>query len=503
MAPGVRPVLAAGDLLAGRYRLESLQSAGPIASLWRATDEVLARPVAVKVLPMNEAGVAVGAAFLAAAGRASTPVATALVRVYDAAREPRRGPRGGVSLAVSYVISEWVDGRTLPVVLAQDGPLPALVVARLGVEALDALKAAHRQGLAHGRLHPGNVLLDGHGQVRLTDTAVAAALAGEQQAALTVADQRQDTRDLAACLSAALTGLWPAAAADRPSGGIPAAPATGRHSAAPRVPAAGVPRELDAVLDRALTPDRQQGLPPLTTPAALKAALAPLLAEASARAAAALQPVVVGPPSLLRRSLPWVAAAAFISIFATSSYFAGRAVGELPPPPGGLAVLGRAKATSTPGVPAVAPLDLLAAGVKVSDYDPDGDGRETPSMVVNAYDQDPITAWTTSTYSNASFGGLKPGVGLLVDFGRPTSVSQVGLGFTMAGSTVQLRAGDVLGANEQALPVVASQSSVATAITLQVAPPVPHRYWLVWITQLPPGMGSQSRVGISAMVFSR
>ena len=199
---------------------------------------------------------------------------------------------------------------------------------------------------------------------------------------------------------------------------------------------------------------------------------------------------------------PWVAGGGFIVVFATSSYFAGRAVGELPPPPGGLSVLGPQPKSATPGVMALVPYDLLAAGIVVRDYDPDGDGQELPSTVVNAYDQDPITAWTTSTYGNAAFGGLKAGVGLLVDFGRPVPVRQVGLGFTTPGATVELRAGDALGSNEQHLPVVLARSAAATAETLVVTAPAAHRYWLVWISRLPDGFGDRSRVGISAMVFS-
>lgn len=501
MVLGVRPLLTAGDLLAGRYRLDTLCGEGPLACLWRATDEVLDRPVAVKVLPVTGAAVTLAPGFLAAAGQASTLAATSLARVYDATVEERRGPRGGAGPRVAYVIGEWFDGRPLPTVLTEDGPLDPTAVLRIGAAAADALEAAHRGGLVHGQLHPGNLLIGRHGAVRLTDTAVAAALTQRPPTEFATA-VLADVRALAACLYAALTGRWPGPSTEQPARGIPLAPVSGGLTVAPRLVRAGIPRGLDAVLVRALGPARPGQPAAITTAAGLAAALAPLVAEAAAREEAAHRSAVVRPRSLLRRTVPWVAATVFIASFATATYFSGRAVGELPPPAGGLTVLGAPQVAHRPGVPALAPFDLMAAGVTVRDYDPDGDQQENPSTVVNAYDQDPMTAWTTSTYSSAAFGGLKPGVGLLVDFGRAVAVRQVGLGFTAPGANVELRAGDTLGANEQSLPVLTGRTSVATAETLTVAAVVPHRFWLVWITQLPPGMGSHSQVGISAMVFS-
>ena len=238
---------------------------------------------------------------------------------------------------------------------------------------------------------------------------------------------------------------------------------TGGRAYAPSQVRAGVPRQLDGVVARALHPDRYPALPQLTTPAALGAALSPIVAEAAAREGATSRPTVVRPPSRLRRAVPWVASLALIGAFATGTYLVGRAIGELPPPPGGLTVLAQPTASARPGAAAPVPLDLTAAGVAVSDYDPDGDQHENPSTVINAYDQDPVTAWMTSTYNSAAFGGLKPGVGLLVDFGQPVTVARVGLGLTAAGADVELRAGNALGANESSLPVVARRAPAKTA----------------------------------------
>ncbi|MCA1712484.1 MAG: protein kinase [Actinobacteria bacterium] len=172
-----RPALDPGDLLASRYRLTQVISDedGP-ALLWRATDEVLARPVAVKVLPANgRAGQAAAAPFLEAAGQASGLAHPGLARVYDAAREERPALRSSRLVDVAYVISEWIDGRSASEVLRTDGPLEPAQAVRMVQQAAEALAAAHARGLGHGRIHPGNLLIAADGRVRLTDAAVAAA----------------------------------------------------------------------------------------------------------------------------------------------------------------------------------------------------------------------------------------------------------------------------------------------------------------------------------------
>ena len=164
--------LAVGDLLAGRYLLLEAVAGTGATVLWRASDEALARPVAVKVASAGGAtGPATTQRFLDAAIRSGAAVHPGLVRVYDAAIEHR--PRG----TVGYVISEWVEGERLDVLL-RDGPLAAPEAADVLRQAADALTTAHARGLVHGRLHPGNVLVTATGRVRITDTEVAAVLHG-------------------------------------------------------------------------------------------------------------------------------------------------------------------------------------------------------------------------------------------------------------------------------------------------------------------------------------
>ena len=257
----LRGPLQAGDLLAGRYALVDPVAPSGDAVLWRAQDEVLARQVAVRLLPAGtKAARAAAEPFLAAAARASQVSHPGLVRVLDAGVETRPGRAADVA----YLVREWVDGEPLDEHLAEVGALSALDATDVLRQVADALTAAHRGGLVHGRVHPGNVLVCPNGRVRLTDAAVAAALSGTP-----VDGEAGDTRDAAAVLYALLTCRWPAGATPQPGGKLPAAPVAHGNPLATHQVRAGVPLALDRVVSRGLAPGRVPALPALATPSAL------------------------------------------------------------------------------------------------------------------------------------------------------------------------------------------------------------------------------------------
>ncbi len=472
------PLVRAGDLLAGRYRLLA-RVAGPAdapAALWSATDEVLARPVAVKVLAATDPR---AAAVLAAAARAGAVEARPLTRVYDAAAEPRHARR-----SPAYVIGEWSDGEPLADLLTR-GPLSPHLALALSLQAAEALVAAHAAGVVHGRLHPGNVLVLGDRELRVTDAEVAVAVHG-----LPRPGPEQDVRDLGALLHAMLTARWPADATAQPGQGVPAAPSGGY---APRQLRAGVPRALDDVVVRALHPERdaRSGRRPLDTAVALRDAL-----ELAGRT---LPPVEKPPraprPGRLRRVAGWALLAALLAALVAVCYSLGRSVGEVPARDDGLPPLASGAATAAAVVP------LAAAAVR--DYDPHGaPPAEKPDQVANVLDGSVSTAWATELYRTERFGGLKSGVGLLVDLGSPVAVAEVDVGLAAAGTELELRAGDALGADETALPVVARGDGARTASTLAVPSGTTARYWLVWVTRLPRD-GSQYRAGVTELRLLR
>ncbi len=165
---GAGPVRA-GELLGGRYRVGRRIGAGGMATIYRATDEVLERPVAVKVLHAHLADDAELQARFRTEGRHAAALAHPhIVGVYD---------QGVADLP--YLVMELVDGPSLRDVLVERGPLsPAEALAVVGPVAT-ALDRAHRTGLVHRDIKPENVLVDGEeGTPKVADFGIARVVAG-------------------------------------------------------------------------------------------------------------------------------------------------------------------------------------------------------------------------------------------------------------------------------------------------------------------------------------
>lgn len=136
--------------------------------VWHARDEVLDRDVAVKEivlppeLPEEERAVLRRRTLREArsAARLSDPN---VVAVYDVVEEEGR----------PWIVMEFVKSRTLADVVRQDGPLPYRQVAKIGLQVLAALEAAHPAGVLHRDVKPSNVLLADDGRVVLTDFGIA------------------------------------------------------------------------------------------------------------------------------------------------------------------------------------------------------------------------------------------------------------------------------------------------------------------------------------------
>lgn len=495
--PGTRvaPDLAAGALLAARYRLVAPcppATPGTSPRLWLAHDDVLARPVAAKVLvATGPDAAALTGPFLDAAAAAGAVDSPVLARVYDAAVEQRTDD--GRPVDVAYVIREWVDGTPLPEVLGRDGAYAPRTAVALATALLEGLAVPHAAGLAHGRVHPGNVLLDRNGALRLTDLAVAAALPDGRVAAERATDPgpvEADVRDAAAVLYALLTARWPDAATPQPSAGVPGAPALRDRPRArgrlisPRQVRAGVPTALDAAVVRALDAAGRAEAPELRTAEALLDVLdgvvrteRPTRAPTSRRTSSARRVT-----ARLRRSAGVLCVGALLACIGVAAYAAGRSVGTLPAPADLTAP--SSPAASAAAGPAAVAVDLT--GVSVRDFDPDGDGQERPGSVANAHDGDPSTAWETERYDSAGFGGLKDGVGLLVDLGAPTRLRRVELGLTRPGVTAELRTAAEPAPDASSYRVLARARSDGDRLALVPPDGTTERYLLVWLTRLAP-----------------
>ncbi|MGD3108766.1 protein kinase domain-containing protein [Streptomyces sp. YGL11-2] len=157
-----------GKALGGRYRVTATIGRGGMGVVARATDELLNREVAVKVLrAFTDASTPELRDLRARMQREAQAAArirhTGVVTVHDVTEEQ----------GLPVIVMELVDGPSLDEVLTERGPLEPHEAAAIGAKLTDALDAAHRVGVLHRDVKPGNVLLEHGGRVVLTDFGIA------------------------------------------------------------------------------------------------------------------------------------------------------------------------------------------------------------------------------------------------------------------------------------------------------------------------------------------
>ncbi|MDP9240668.1 MAG: serine/threonine protein kinase [Actinomycetota bacterium] len=162
------PTSTPGRTIGGRYALRSTIGAGGMGTVWRAFDEVLRRDVAVKEVllppgvPPAERIMLCERTLREARAAASLNVAS-VVTIYDVVEEDDR----------PWIVMELLAARSLAEIIRADGPLPPAVVADVGLQVIVALDAAHRAGILHRDVKPGNILVAADGRATLTDFGVA------------------------------------------------------------------------------------------------------------------------------------------------------------------------------------------------------------------------------------------------------------------------------------------------------------------------------------------
>ncbi|GAA1730288.1 protein kinase family protein [Nonomuraea sp. AD125B] len=482
--------VAPGTRLAERFRLEDRVSESDGATLWKAIDEILARPVAVHTFAPDFPRVHEVVTAARAASRLTDP---RLTQVFDAAEDDKH----------AYVVSEWVTGETLTDLLA-GGPLEPERAAGLVAEAAEALAHAHEARLYHLCLRPAHLVWTTGNTVKVLGVAVDAAMYGltTDQPAL------DDAEGLGRLLYAGLTGHWPG---DEEEGGLPAAPMMDGHFCTPRQVTAGVPGYLDTVTVRACLPESRKGQGALSSPAEITEALAdvarpmpipisypstPAVASASRSegldvghrnqtTVAPLPPAPRRPQgggSTLNRVLMTIVVLLVIAAVGVGAWTIGRSLGSGTEPEAQTATPSATGSASSTPTQTVKP-------AKAKGFDPLGDdGDEKSDKAGLAIDGKPSTYWETQGYATAELGNLKKGVGLLLDMGKSVQVSDVvaTLG-SASGANVELKVGDA--------PELGSLKTVATAkdasgkTTLKPDQPATGQYVLIWFTRLPADAG--------------
>jgi serine/threonine protein kinase len=159
-------------LLAGRYRLDRQIARGGMAEVWLGTDTFLDRPVAIKVLKPQLANDPVIAERFRREALACAGLNHAnIVAVYDSVEDKGR----------QAVVMQYIEGKSLRELLDRRKRLGALVTIHMGIAMASALDFAHRSGLVHRDVKPGNILVTPQGRFLLADFGIAKALstAGE------------------------------------------------------------------------------------------------------------------------------------------------------------------------------------------------------------------------------------------------------------------------------------------------------------------------------------
>ncbi|UWZ49343.1 protein kinase [Dactylosporangium matsuzakiense] len=164
--PGQRA--APGVVIGGRYALRTAIGHGGMGTVWRASDTLLRRDVAVKevILPPGLAPSDRDSMYqrtLREARAAAALSHPSVVQVYDVVTEAGR----------PWIVMELLQARSLAEMIVEDGPLAARAVAKIGIALLGALEVAHAAGVLHRDVKPANVLICGDGRCVLTDFGVA------------------------------------------------------------------------------------------------------------------------------------------------------------------------------------------------------------------------------------------------------------------------------------------------------------------------------------------
>lgn len=482
-----------GTLLNGRYRLDAQIGAGGMSTVYRAFDTVLERQVAIKIMHRD---IASDSDQLERFRREARAVAQLnhphVVGVIDASEDD----------GTPYIVFEYVEGETLKDRIRRFGRLPVGESVAYAIEIARALGAAHERRIVHRDVKPQNVLIDEEGSAKVTDFGIARSLTEEgltadgrvlgttdyvspEQALGQDVGPPSDLYSLGVVLFEMLTG-------DVPFHGENQVAVAMKH-VREELPDVQLRRPeassaLASVVDRATAKDldRRYG-----SDAELIADLEDVLAIETARSGQATgeaTTVLRTLPSRARRRLPLRMRHPVRLIVALALVGAAVAIALIL-----LADRTERGAQGTRNAPPAKNPDLKPIGLKQSaakDYDPLGDNKsEHPLQAKAVADDQPGTTWSTETYDGATLGE-KAGVGVYVITDPSVAARQIQIttptkGWT--GAVYAAKSGPPDDIEGWGTPIATIRSANATTTLSLDTARNPFRYYLVWITKLPPG----------------
>ncbi|MEA2384353.1 MAG: eukaryotic-like serine/threonine-protein kinase [Solirubrobacteraceae bacterium] len=495
-----------GTLLSGRYRLDAQIGAGGMSTVYRAFDTVLERQVAIKLMHRE---IAADADQLERFRREARAVAQLnhphVVGVIDAGEAPPPEEQGGFGdpVAMPYIVFEYVEGETLKDRIRRMGRLPIPEAVAYAIEIARALQAAHDRRIVHRDVKPQNVLIDEEGTAKVTDFGIARSLTEEgltadgrvlgttdyvspEQALGHDVGPQSDLYSLGIVLYEMLTG-------DVPFHGENQVAVAMKHvredlpdvqMRRPEVSSA-----LAAVVDNATAKDLERRY---EDDAELIADLEDVLGietQRSGQATGEATAVLRTLPEGARRRLPWrvLHPARILALLALIGAIAAVAVVVMATDKRAERGTGTRNFTPPPGLK---PISLGQSRAK--DFDPFGGDGEHPAEAKAVVDGDTNSTWSTEQYDGGVINN-KPGVGIYVDAkpgvaARAIDVISPTLGWQGA---IYAAPNGPPPTKLDGFKKLASLDQTKTRTRVKLDPGGKrYRYYLVWITKLPPGKSS-------------
>jgi eukaryotic-like serine/threonine-protein kinase len=503
-----------GTTLAGRYRLEATIGRGGMSTVYRAFDTVLERPVAIKLMHREIASDSDQLERFRREARAVAGLSHPhVVTVIDAGEQPPEGlvdefARPADLVATPFIVFELVEGETLKQVISR-GPLEIPRAIAYAIEIARALGVAHEHMLVHRDVKPQNILIDLEGRAKITDFGIARTLTergltldgrvlgttdyvSPEQALGQRVTRQSDVYSLGVVLFEMLTGTVPF------RGGTPVTVAM-RHVREelpdvqvlrPEVSAATA-----AVVERATAKDRTDRYPDM---ASFELDLEDVLAIETARSGQAtgeVTSVLSTVPGRIRDRVPWrirhpvrwLATLVILALIVALALF-------LAVPRTHRGTGGAPDVVSGPGL-----TQIQLGQTSATSYNPFGTGPENRDQAQFVVDSDPTTSWSTERYYEDNLGVKAGGggTGIYVDASPGVAAKQIEIqtptpGFAaqiwVASSYKELPYGNATSLAARGwIGPVASDHSVSAQAHIPLHLNHLYRYYLVWITALPPG----------------
>jgi serine/threonine-protein kinase len=497
-----------GMQLSGRYRLDAQIGAGGMSTVYRAFDQTLERQVAIKLMHREIASESDQLERFRREARAVAQLSHPhIVGVIDAGEDAGR----------PYIVFEYVEGETLKERIRRMGRLPMDEAIAYAIEIARALGCAHSHNIVHRDVKPQNVLIDSEGSAKVTDFGIARTLdqdgltadgrvlgttdyVSPEQALGHDVNGQSDIYSLGVVLFEMLTG-------DVPFHGENQVSVAMKHvredmpDLQSRRPEASA--TLASVLDRMTDKDLGRRYPDSASLVAdLEEALA-IEAARSGRSTGEATAVLRTLPESTRRRLPFrlrhpvpvlvtilllalaVAAVVLLLKEGVDRAQRGTGAGDIKAP-AGEAVVSLARASAT-------------------DYDPLGDDEEHHSQAPLVVDRDPDTSWSTEGYTGGFEGAGKTGVGIYLDAKPGVESVRLEIQTVEPGWRTEIYAA---GGGRVPESIDSGWSRVGGGTVRNDHQRFKlddggrrYRYYLVWITSLPP---NQERVEIGEIaLFSR